>query len=221
MTGLRRIVATALASALVAFLLAGCGDDTSTQTTKTSTTKTSKASGSSTVRAEDMVGQIVTPGELTPQDFKDSLASRQPIVVTFYMNGPADDAQVRSSVQTLKSKYQGRVVFYDYLYSDGQKYGDLTQVLKVTTSPTVVVINCQSQVQRAWSGYVDSKSIEQGIDEALKNGCTGSSSGTTTGTSTTRGTTSTTRTSTGATSSNGATSGITSGVGVPAPPEEE
>jgi len=158
---------------LVVFLFAGCGGSDTPATTAAKTTKSTKAAAASAVMAEDMIGQVVVPGELTPKDFKTSIESRRPIVVTFYISGPADDNQVRSSVLSLESKLRGQVDFYDYLYTDAQRYGDLTMILHVTTTPTVVVINQQAQVQRAWSGYVDIKSIEQGINEAT--GIAGSS----------------------------------------------
>src|SRR3990170_1937647 len=159
MTRLLRIVTTAQAIALVVFLFAGCGGSDTPATTAARTSKTTKAAGgTSTTKAEDLIGQVVVPGELTPKDLKDSIASRRPIVVTFYISGPADDNQVRSSVLSLESKFRGQVAFYDYLYTDAQRYGDLTLILHVTTTPTVIIINEQAQVIRAWSGYVDIKS---------------------------------------------------------------
>ncbi|MHB9111447.1 MAG: thioredoxin domain-containing protein [Thermoleophilia bacterium] len=186
MTGLLRIVATAQGLALVVFLFAGCGGSDTAATTAARTSRTAQnAAGTGTSKADDMVGQVVVPGDLTPMDFKDSIESRRPIVVTFYMSGPADDNQVRSSITSLESKFRGQIDFYDYLYSDAQRYGDLTLILHVTTTPTVIIINEQAKVHRAWSGYVDIKSIEQGINEVT--GIAGSSSSTrTTGSSTTR-----------------------------------
>jgi len=222
MTGLLRIVATAQALALVLFLFAGCGGSDTPATTPARTSKTAKdAAGTSTSKAEDMIGQVVVPGELSPRDFKESIESRRPIVVTFYMSGSpdglADDNQVRSSILTLKSKFRGQVDFYDYLYTDTQRYGDLTLILHVTTTPTVIVINQQAQVQRAWSGYVDIKSIEQGINEAT--GIAGSSGGSfnasTSGSSTTR--SSTTGSSTTGATNTGATTGSGAGSTGPIP----
>lgn len=177
MTKILKLTATVLILALVAFIFTGCGDSGAPATTPTKTSKTSKpASGSaSTGKPEDLIGQVITPGELSPKDFKSSIESRRPIVVTFYISGPYDDNQVRSSVMSLQSKFRGQVDFYDYLYTDGEKFGDLSIILKVSTTPTVVIINKQAQVQRAWSGFVDSKSIEQGICEATGS-CSGSSS---------------------------------------------
>ncbi|MDO8735970.1 MAG: hypothetical protein Q7K29_02660 [Thermoleophilia bacterium] len=220
MTGLLRIVTTAQALVLVVFLFAGCGGSDTPATTPVRTTKSTKASATSTGMAEDMIGQVVVPGELTPKDFKDSIESRRPIVVTFYISGPADDNQVRSSVLSLESKLRGQVDFYDYLYTDAQRYGDLTMILHVTTTPTVVVINQQAQVQRAWSGYVDIKSIEQGINEAI--GIAGSSSSSYSGSSFNTSTTgsSTTRSTTTGSSTTGATNTGTStgsGSGGPTP----
>ena len=170
MTRISRITATALTLALVAFLLGGCGgDETASQTPQTVTKSAAKSAGTSTGTSQDLVGQVITPGNLTPDNFKNSLSSRRPVVVTFYMNGPSDDQQVRSAVLTLESKYRGQADFYDYLYSDGQSFGDLAMILKVSTTPAVITINKQSQVQRAWNGYVDGKSIEQGIVEAISN----------------------------------------------------
>lgn len=208
MRGLLRTLTTAMVLALVVFLFAGCGGSDA-PTTQARTTKTSKSGGNvSSSMAEDMIGQVVVPGELTPKNFTDSIEARRPIVVTFYISGPADDNQVRSSILTLESKYRGQVDFYDYLYTDAQRFGDLTLILHVTTTPTVVVINQQSQVQRAWSGYVDIKSIEQAINEATGLAGSGSSYNTsTTGSSTTSSSTTGSMT-TGATGSS-ATTGAT------------
>jgi hypothetical protein len=181
----------------VVFIFTGCGDSEAPATTPTRTSKTSKSgsASASTGQPEDLIGQVVTPGELSPKDFIRSIESRRPIVVIFYISGPYDDNQVRSSVLSLQNKFRGQVDFYDYLYTDGQKFGDLSIILKVSTTPTVVIINKEAKVQRAWSGFVDSKSIEQGICEATGS-CGGSgistnttgSSGTSTGTSTGSGT---------------------------------
>ena len=193
MTGLLRIVSTAVLLALVVFLFAGCGGS-DVPVTPTRTARTTEAAGGSTSKAEDLIGQIVIPGMLSPADFKQSIETRRPIVVTFYITGsggPADDSQVRSSIMSLESKYRGQVDFYTYNYTDSEDYGDLTAILKVTTTPTVIIINPQSQVQRAWSGYVDISSIEQGINEATGiagsggSSYSGGSSNTSTSTSTT------------------------------------
>lgn len=212
MTGLLRVVTTAQALVLVVFLFAGCGGSETPATTPARTSKTDKAAaGTSTSKAEDMVGQVVVPGELTPKDFKESIESRRPIVVTFYISGPPDDNQVRSSILSLESKFRGQVDFYDYLYTDAQRYGDLTLILHVSTTPTVIVINEQAQVQRAWSGYVDIKSIEQGINEAIGIAGNSGSSGSSYNTSTTR--TSTTGSSTTSSSTTGSATTATTGSG--------
>lgn len=177
MTISRKAMAAVPAVVLLAFLFAvltsGCGGGDEAQppaVTKTSTAKTTAkaAAGSSTNKAENMVGQTVTPTDQTPDDFKKSLQERRTIVVNFYLNSPYDDNQVRSFMSNLESKYRGQVDFFKYLNSDGQRYGDLPDILMVNATPTVVVINRQAVVQRAWTGYVDGKSIEQGIVEAMK-----------------------------------------------------
>lgn len=175
MTGLLRKVTAVLALAIAVFLFAGCGGSETTATKPARSAKTTAAASNS--MATDLIGQVVVPGALSPDDFKKSIESRRPIVVTFYITGsggPADDNQVRSSIMELESMYRGQVDFYTYNYTDADDYGDLTLVLKVATTPTVIIINQQAQVQRAWSGYVDKTSIEQGINEAA--GIAGSSS---------------------------------------------
>ncbi|MHB1389805.1 MAG: hypothetical protein ACYCXF_01015 [Thermoleophilia bacterium] len=170
MIRLLKSMATVLVLVLVVFLFAGCGGD-STPTTTTAVTarkaSTTAAAGNSNM-AEKLIGQVVVGTDQTPQDFTRSLESRRPIVVTFYMTGPYDDSQVRSSISSLQSRYRGQVDFYDYLITDGSRYGDLASLLMVNEPPTVVCINKQAQVVRAWTGYVDTKSLEQGIVEAIK-----------------------------------------------------
>lgn len=172
---LLRLTATVLLLATVAFLFAGCGEEEQKAPTvapkTTGTTKASGTGGTSTSKPELLVDQLIVPTDQTPKDFRKSLESRRPIVVTFYMTGttaPADDNKVRSAISNLEGRYRGQVDFYDYLFSDAERFGDLTTLLKVNTTPTVVMINKQAKVQRAWTGYVDDKSLEQGISEIIK-----------------------------------------------------
>lgn len=172
MTRLLKASAIVLVIVLAVFLFSGCGGEETPAVTKASTSKSSKSTPSSGAagsnRAENQVGQVIVGTEQTPPDFTRSLESRRPIVITFYMTGPYDDSQVRSFISTLESHYRGEVDFYDYLITDGQRYGDLSTLLMVNESPTVVCINRQAQIVRAWTGYVDAKTLEQGIVEALK-----------------------------------------------------
>lgn len=172
MTRLLNSIAAALMIALVVFLFSGCGSDETAQTKASTRTSTAKASAKTPVggtnKSENLVDQIIVPTDQTPKEFKRSLESRRPVVVTFYMTGPYDDSQVHLSVSSLESKYKGQVDFYTFMYSEGSRYGDLATLLSVNSTPTVVIINRQAKVQRAWTGYADTKSLEQGIVEATK-----------------------------------------------------
>jgi thioredoxin-like negative regulator of GroEL len=117
--------------------------------------------------SEDLIGQAIVPTKNSPEDFTEAIEDNRTIVVTFYMPSPTDDNLVRSSIMTLQGRYRGQVEFFSYLYTDGQSYKDLVQLLQVNTTPTVVVINRDGVVQRAWTGYADEESLEQGIVEAL------------------------------------------------------
>ena len=171
MARLLRAFAAMLLPAIAVFLLVGCGGGSSNEPTPATHASTSASAtrngGASNALPESLIGQVVVPTDLSPQQFKESVSNRRPVVVDFYMTGPSDDSQVRSAITSLESRYKGQVDFYDYLYTDGQSYGDLTSLLKVNTTPAVIIINRQAKVQIAWTGYVDSKSIEQGIVEAL------------------------------------------------------
>ncbi len=177
MTKLLKITASALGLALMAFLFSACGGGTQapakTNTPGTVST-TARASGgavagsSASAEPEQLAGQLVIPTAQSPQDFRSSLSNRRPVVVLFYMIGSADDDQVRQSVNTLESRYRGQVDFYDYFFSDGNKYGDLMSLLKVNSTPAVIMINKQAKVQRAWTGFVDDKSLQQGVSEILR-----------------------------------------------------
>ena len=162
-----RIPATMLMLAIVAFLFSACGGSDQSAAPPPVSHTTSLKSSSSTDKPENLIGTVIAATDQSPQDFKSSLASRRPVVVLFYMTGPTDDNQVRSSIETLESRYKGDVDFYTYLYTDAQAYGDLTSLLKVDSTPSVIMINKQSKVQRAWSGYVDEKSLEQGVSEIM------------------------------------------------------
>lgn len=173
MNKLFRLCATVLVLALVAFLVVGCGGDDEEDSAPPP--KSSNNAGSSTDVAvseptgmsEDLIGQAIVPTKNSPEDFTEAIEDNRTIVVTFYMPSPTDDNLVRSSIMTLQGRYRGQVEFFSYLYTDGQSYKDLVQLLQVNTTPTVVVINRDGVVQRAWTGYADEESLEQGIVEAL------------------------------------------------------
>lgn len=166
-----KLIAMAIALTPMVFLLVGCGGGSEQPVTAPATgtaAKTAAKAGATTVKAENSINQVFTPTDLTPGDFKRSLEDRRAIVVNFYITGPYDDTQVHQSVTSLETKFRGQVDFYNYLYTDGQRFGDLMDLLLVNSTPSVIIINRQAKVQRAWTGYVDSKSIEQGITEAMK-----------------------------------------------------
>jgi hypothetical protein len=176
MRKLCKLAATALVLAVVVFLLAGCGGGDDEEDNAPPPKEKSNGSGSassapaespSSQLPETLIGQAVVPTDDSPDDFTRAIEDGFPVVVTFYLPLPFDDDQVRSSILSLQGRYRGQAEFLTYLYSDYQSYGDLVRVLNVNTTPTVVIINGDGQVQRAWTGYADSKSLEQGIVEAI------------------------------------------------------
>lgn len=165
-----KLIAAVLVMVLTVFLFVGCGgsdDENNAPPKKSSTSSKTTSSLPPVDLPENLIGQLVKPTSNSPSDFSTAIADHQPIVVTFYMPAPDDDSKVRSSIMNLQGQYNGQVEFFSYLYSDSQSYQDLSALLMVNATPTVVVINRQGVVQRAWTGYVDEKSIEQGIVEAL------------------------------------------------------
>ncbi len=172
MTKLLKITASVLLLVLTAFLFSACGGGQqagSQAAIAMGAATTVQAVGvAASAKPEQLIGQVIIPTNQSPQDFRASLNYRRPVVVFFYMIGSADDDQVRSSMSAIESRYQGQADFYDYFFSDGNKYGDLMTLLKVNATPSVIMINKQAKVQRAWTGYVDDKSLQQGISEILR-----------------------------------------------------
>ena len=165
---IRMITATVLLLALAAFLFSACGgsDTQSPPPAPVSTSKSTAAKSSPTDKPESLIGSVIVPTDQSPKNFQNSLKNRRPVVVFFYMTGISDDNDVRTSINQLKSKYQGQIDFEDYSFSDASSYGDLTALLKINSTPSVVMINKQAKVEHAWTGYVDDKSLEQGIQDA-------------------------------------------------------
>lgn len=167
-------IAAVLVMALAAFLFAGCGggdEDTAPPPKQAKTNTSASAAATKSEPAEmpeDLVGQTVSPTKDSPENFNKAIEDQRPILVMFYLPAPYDDSQVRSSVMTLQGRYRGQMEFFTYLYSDAQTYQDLATVLRVNSTTAVIIINRQGVVQRAWTGYVDEESIEQGIQEALE-----------------------------------------------------
>jgi hypothetical protein len=170
MTRILKPAAALMVIMLAVFFIASCGgsDKSEAPVKKASTSKESSSKSSSggggggdEAKPEQMEGQVIVSNQNLPDDFNESLESRRPIAVTFYMLGPDDDARVRTAMTRMESKYKGQMDFYTYLYSDGERYKGLASLLLVNTTPTVIMINEESRVTVGWTGYADEQSLEQ------------------------------------------------------------
>ncbi|MBE0428337.1 MAG: hypothetical protein IBX61_00490 [Thermoleophilia bacterium] len=161
-----KLTAATLAMMLVVFLFAGCGEEEAAEVGTGTVPSRTRMPAGEVGQVEELIGKKVTPTEQTPADIRQSLESNRPVVILFYMASPYADTQVRSYFGSVENRYDGQVDFYTFLAADTQSYGDLADLLSVNATPTVVCINSDGQVVRAWTGYVDENSIEQGVVEA-------------------------------------------------------
>ncbi|OFW57166.1 MAG: hypothetical protein A2133_09055 [Actinobacteria bacterium RBG_16_64_13] len=152
---------------LTSLLLAGCfgggGGDTET-TRRTDTTAgpgggSGNGSGNGTGELSDVELLDVIDG--LPEDFVQAYSSR-PIVVLFYIPGNADDTSVVDTVNRLKSSFD-RYAFLLYDYKDPNAYGTLSQLLKVSYPPYIVLIDGAGYPQRVFTGYVDEGTLNQSL----------------------------------------------------------
>jgi hypothetical protein len=149
-----------IASAAILALGAGCGDEPSASLV----TPTESSGTPSLVSAVD-VGDIVSPGPATPGPVVRALAGDEVLVVGFLIDGVADDARVAEALETVKdSKPSAKVLVYGAGRSQG--IGDLADLLGVSGTPTVAVIDSDGVLRNRFTGLVDADILRQSVADA-------------------------------------------------------
>lgn len=167
-----RPVAVAVVVAAVCGL-AACGGDEETNPLPAAIHSQTGPAGS-TARGPAPIPVAVEPGEVvragpdTPARVVRALKGSDVVVVSFLLDGTADDGAVRGALNQVRADpaFRRGITYFTYRVGKGPGFGDLADLLGVRGTPTVAVVGRDRSLVNLWNGYVDAAILRQSISDA-------------------------------------------------------
>jgi len=110
----------------------------------------------------------VTPTANTPSFVANPLKDNRGVILLVYVKGATDDEQMLANFDQLKAKYSAQGSFFSYEAADVSQTGDLLAQLKISQPPALAVISGDGNVYQEYTGWIDAKSMQQVIANALR-----------------------------------------------------
>ena len=157
--------ATAAQDARAEELAGGVGDTVATPSVTNATTETEPVEAAQSGAPAKLDKQEAADGGLPLRVLK-ALGDRKVLVLLFWSPKAADDRAVRKAVGNV-DRHGGRVVTQVANIKQIASYQQITRGAQVEQSPTVVVVDRARKVE-SLVGYVDSRTIDQAVTDALR-----------------------------------------------------
>lgn len=110
----------------------------------------------------------IEPTADTPQFITKRLDENRGIVLLVYVKGAADDMEMLSSFNDIKSNYAADSSFFSFEAREAKQLGDLLAQLRVSDPPILAVIRGDGQVANLYTGWIGFKVMEQEIADAVR-----------------------------------------------------
>lgn len=110
----------------------------------------------------------IEPTADTPQFITKRLDEYRGIVLLVYVKGAADDMEMLSSFNDIKSNYAADSSFFSFEAREAKQLGDLLTQLRVSDPPILAVIRGDGQVANLYTGWIGFKVMEQEIADAVR-----------------------------------------------------
>jgi hypothetical protein len=129
----------------------------------------STASGTEKGAKGGAAAPAAVPADLkgVPAPVKKAIRQDKVLALLFWNNKSADDKAVRAELREVDT-WGGRATVHAASIKDISKWGRISRGVNVDQSPTVVVVDTKLRAERM-VGYVDSKTIDQAVADALRN----------------------------------------------------
>jgi hypothetical protein len=131
------------------------------------------AAGSATGTRKGGTGNSAAPGVVpadlkgVPAPVKKAIRRDKALALLFWNNKSADDKAVRAALRDVDT-WDGRVFVHAAPIKKISKWGRISRGVNVEQSPTVVVVDPELHAETL-VGYVDAKTIDQAVIDALRN----------------------------------------------------
>ncbi len=110
----------------------------------------------------------VTPTADTPGFIKRPLHEKRGVCLLVYLQGAADDEAMLASFREVKQLYAADMSFFSFESHDVRKTGDVLSQLHATAPPLFVIIAPDGTVDQLYTGWVDEKTMEQRVADAVR-----------------------------------------------------
>jgi hypothetical protein len=128
-------------------------------------TGTTTESGTNGAKASAAATAVDTKG--LPKPIAKAIRHNKVLVLLFWNRKSADDKAVHAAIKNV-DRWNGRVYVGSASIKQIAKYGRISRGVDVEQSPTVVVADPELRAETL-VGYVDSKTIDQAVVDALRN----------------------------------------------------
>jgi hypothetical protein len=130
------------------------------------------AAGSATGTRKGAKGNAAAPGTVpadlkgVPKPVKQAIRQEKVLALLFWNGKSADDKAVRAALRDVDT-WDGRVMVHTAPIKKISKWGRISRGVNVDQSPTVVIVDTELRAE-ALVGYVDAKTIDQAVADALR-----------------------------------------------------
>jgi hypothetical protein len=108
------------------------------------------------------------PTANTPKFISNPLKEKRGVILLVYVKGAADDEEMLSSFNAVKSEYASQGAFFDFEARDVSELGDVLDQLQISQPPALAVVSGSGAVYQAYTGWIDQKTMEQVVANALR-----------------------------------------------------
>lgn len=108
------------------------------------------------------------PTEETPSFITKRLEQKRGIVLLVYCSGAADDMEMLSYFNDIKSNYAADSSFFSFEARESKQLGDTLMQLRVSDPPILAVIRGDGEVAQLYTGWIGFKVMEQEIGDAVR-----------------------------------------------------
>jgi len=124
-----------------------------------------------TVSSYGMTGYAplkLMPTAETPSFITSRLQEQRGIVLLVYIEGAADDMEMLSYFEDVKTQYGADSSFMSFEARKSSELGDTLQQLRVSNPPILAVIRGSGEVAELYTGWIGRKVMEQVVADAVR-----------------------------------------------------
>jgi thioredoxin-like negative regulator of GroEL len=102
-----------------------------------------------------------------PEFIKQATVSGKPTLLFFYANWDPTSSQVKPYIQSAQKQYNGKINLYQININD-PKMAYLVAKFNTGYLPDTVILNAKGKTAMRIDGWIDLKTIQAGIEDALE-----------------------------------------------------